>query len=78
MIARIAYLLEDYIEILPKINGDVLHDIQVFIDQIAAIIDRGESPMDAEAQSILSTLPCTRLWVPDLSFRQVTALMTGG
>ncbi len=68
LIARIAYMLEDYIESLPEINGDALHDIQVFIDQIAAIIDRGESPMDAEAQSILSILPCARLWVPDLSF----------
>jgi len=60
LITRIAHMLEDYIETLPEINGDALYDIQVFIDQIAAIIDRGESPPDTEAQSILSTLPCAR------------------
>jgi len=60
LISRIAHMLEDYIEILPEINGGALRDVQVFIDKIGAIFDRGESPTDAEAQSILAALPCVR------------------
>ena len=60
LITRIAHMLEDYIETLPEINGDAIDDIQGFIDRMAAIIDRGESPTDAEAQSIFALLPCAR------------------
>jgi hypothetical protein len=60
LITRVAHMLEDYFETLPEINGTAIHDIQGFIDQIAAILDRGESPTDAEASSILATLPCAR------------------
>ena len=60
LITRIAHMLEDYFETISEVNGDALRDIQGFIDQIAAIFDRGESPTDAEAQSILATLPSPR------------------
>ena len=53
-------MLEDYFETLPEINGDAIGDIQVFIDQIAAIFDRGDPLTDAEGQSVLALLPSVR------------------
>ena len=60
LITRVAHMLEDYFETLSEINENAIGDIQVFIDQIAAIFDRGDSLSEAEAQSVLACLPCVR------------------
>ncbi|MCK5166130.1 MAG: Hpt domain-containing protein [Rhodospirillaceae bacterium] len=57
LIGKIAHLSEDYLESAGGVRKEYLHDVRIFLDLMAKIIDDEKEPEGEDAEKILSSLP---------------------
>lgn len=57
LVTLVAHRLEDYLEAVPRLNLEQWRSVQIYADEIRALIDLGKDPSPEDVKHILHRLP---------------------